>query len=75
MGFGLRYDAFQILLCVDIWPPCYQDGELLRVEGSEKQPSPPPPQPKKERKPWGSDYDNYEDYYYEEDEVRKAKTG
>ena len=47
------------------------EGELLRVEESEKQPSPPPPPQKKERKPWGSDYDNYEDYYYEQEEVRK----
>ena len=47
---------------------------------SEKRTAPPPPPlsgtfvripPKKEsRKPWGSDYDNYEDYYYEEDEVQ-----
>ena len=32
----------------------------------------PPPKKEISRKPWGSDYDNYEDYYYEEDEVRQA---
>ena len=52
------------------------EGELLRSEESEKQNLPPPLGKivklpvKEDRKPWGSDYDNYEDYYYEEDEVR-----
>ena len=53
------------------------EGELLRVEESEKQNLPPPSGKivklpvKEDRKPWGSDYDNYEDYYYEQEEVRK----
>lgn len=44
------------------------EEELLEVQQSEKKSSPPP----KARKPWGNDYDNYEDYYYEQDEVCTA---
>ena len=51
------------------------EGEPLELHESEKQPlhRPSPTIVKltqrKEQKPWGNDYDNYEDYYYEQDDT------